>query len=162
MTGMGLFAMSAKGEMAVVLDPQGFGRVEGTLARAALAGGPPRQLAESVVAADWRPDGSELAIVRSGNGKDVLEYPIGHTLYDPSPGHITHIRVSPRGDAVAMLDSPGVGRHRRRGGAGRSRGPGDDAVDAAGTACSVWRGRPTATRSGSPARAPARHRRCTR
>ena len=106
MTGMGLFAISAKGEMAVVLEPQGFGRVEGTLARAALAGGPPRQLAESVLAADWRPDGSELAIVRSGSGKDVLEYPIGRTLYDPSPGHITHIRVSPSGDAVAILVHP--------------------------------------------------------
>jgi hypothetical protein len=106
MTGMGLFAMSAKGEMAVVLEPQGFGRVEGTLARAALAGGPPRQLAEAVLAADWRPDGSELAIVRSGSGKDVLEYPIGRTLYDPSPGHITHIRVSPSGDAVAILVHP--------------------------------------------------------
>jgi hypothetical protein len=106
MTGMGLFAMSTKGEMAVVLDPQGFGRVEGTLARAALAGGPPRELADGVLAADWRPDGSELAIVRSGGGKDVLEYPIGRPLYDPSPGHITHIRVSPAGDAVAMLVHP--------------------------------------------------------
>jgi hypothetical protein len=106
MTGMGLFAISAKGEMAVVLEPQGFGRVEGTLARAALAGGPPRQLAEGVLAADWRPDGSELAIVRSANGRDVLEYPIGRPLYDPSPGHITHIRVSPGGDAVAILVHP--------------------------------------------------------
>jgi eukaryotic-like serine/threonine-protein kinase len=106
MTGMGLFAISAKGEMAVVLEPQGFGRVEGTLARAALAGGPPRQLAAGVLAADWRPDGSELAIVRSGAGKNVLEYPIGRTLYDPSPGHITHIRVSPSGDAVAILVHP--------------------------------------------------------
>ena len=92
--------------MAVVLDPQGFGRVEGMLARAALAGGPPRQLAESVLAADWRPDGGELAIVRSGNGRDVLEYPIGQALYDPSPGHITHIRVAPAGDAVAVLLHP--------------------------------------------------------
>ena len=34
--------------MAVALKPSGFGRVEGTLARAALAGGPPRELAEGV------------------------------------------------------------------------------------------------------------------
>ena len=106
MTNIGIFAMSSKGEMAVVLGPRGFGRVEGTLARAPLAGGLPRQLADSVLAADWSRDGSELAIVRSGNGKDVLEYPIGKTLYDPSPGHITHIRVSPSGDAVAVISHP--------------------------------------------------------
>ena len=105
MTGTGLFAISAKGEMALALGPTGFGRVQGTLARAALAGGPPRELAQAVVAADWRPDGAELAIVRTGNGGDVLEYPIGTTLYDP-PGHITHIRVSPTGDAVAVLEHP--------------------------------------------------------
>jgi eukaryotic-like serine/threonine-protein kinase len=106
MAGMGLFAMSAKGEMAVVLEPRGFGRVEGTLARAPLAGGVPRQLANSVLAADWNRDGSELAIVRSGNGKSVLEFPVGTTLYDPSPGNITHIRVSPTGDAVAVIVHP--------------------------------------------------------
>ena len=105
MAGTGCRHLS-RGELAVVLDPRGFGRVQGTLARAALAGGPPRQLAEGVLAADWRPDGSELAIVRSGDGRDALEYPIGRVLYDPSPGHITHIRVSPSGDAVAVLVHP--------------------------------------------------------
>jgi len=106
MTGMGIFAMSSKGEMAVVLEPRGYGRVEGTLARAPLAGGVPRQLADSVLAADWNPDGSELALVRSGGGQDVLEYPVGRVLYDPSPGHITHVRVSPSGDAVAVISHP--------------------------------------------------------
>jgi len=106
MTDVGLFALSAKNDMAVVLQPTGFGRVEGTLARAALAGGPPRQLSEGVLAADWTPDGSSLAIVQSRGGKDVLEYPIGQTLYDPSPGHITHIRFSPSGDAIAVIFHP--------------------------------------------------------
>ena len=94
MTATGLFALSSKGDMAVVLDPHGFGRVEGTLARASLAGGLPRQLAEGVLAADWLPDGSEMAAVITRGGRDLLESPIGRTLYDPSPGHITHIRVS--------------------------------------------------------------------
>jgi hypothetical protein len=106
MTGTGIFAMSSKDEMAVVLGPEGFGRVEGTLARAPLAGGVPRQLAAGVLAADWRPDGAELAIVRSSNGREVLEYPIGTALYDPSPGPITHIRVAPGGDAIAVLSHP--------------------------------------------------------
>lgn len=106
MINTGLFAISPKADLAIALEPFGFGRVQGTLARAALAGGVPRQLAESVLAADWAPDGSELAIVRSGGGRDVLEYPIGHMIYDPSPGHITHIRVSPSGDAIAVLLHP--------------------------------------------------------
>jgi hypothetical protein len=106
MPDMGLFALSSKDEMAVALKPRGFGRVEGTLARAALAGGPPRQLAESVLAADWSPDGSGLAIVQSRGGRDRLEFPIGRTLYDPAPGHITHIRFSPAGDAIAVISHP--------------------------------------------------------
>jgi hypothetical protein len=106
MVGTGIFAMSSKDEMAVVLGPEGFGRVEGTLARAPLAGGVPRQLAPGVLAADWRPDGTDLAIVRTSNGREVLEYPIGKALYDPSPGHITHIRLSPSGDAIAVLAHP--------------------------------------------------------
>ena len=59
-----------------------------------------------MLAADWSPDGSGLAIVQSRGGRDVLEYPIGRTLYDPSPGHITHIRFSPSGDAIAVISHP--------------------------------------------------------
>ena len=106
MTDMAIFSVSSKGEMAVALEPRGFGRVTGTLARAALAGGPPRALAEGVLAADWTPNGSELAIVRTGNGGDVVEFPIGTKLYDPSPGHVSHLSVSPSGDAIAMLVHP--------------------------------------------------------
>ncbi len=106
MADMTIFSLSSKGDMAVALRPTGFGRVEGTLARAALAGGPPRSLADGVVAADWSPDGSELAIVRSGTGHDVVEFPVGTRLYEPDPGHITHLRVAPQGDAIAVLLHP--------------------------------------------------------
>ena len=162
MAGTGILSISSRGELAVVLDPRGFGRVQGTLARAALAGGPPRQLAEGVLAADWRPDGSELAIVRSGDGRDALEYPIGRVLYDPSPGHITHIRVSPSGDAVAVTRASRLGRHRGLGGAGRFAGPHHAVVvrlEQRARSGVVADGRGD---SGSPARAPARRRRFTR
>jgi Tol biopolymer transport system component len=99
----GLFALSAKGDMAVALDPHGFGLVEGTLGRAAFAGGVPRELAKGVVAADWSPDGTTLAAVQSVKGHNVLQYPLGTTLYDAAPGNITHIRFSPSGDAIAFL-----------------------------------------------------------
>ena len=90
----------------MAIDPQGFGLVEGTLARASLAGGPPRQLARAVVAADWSPNGGELAAVQSVSGHSLLQYPLGKTLYDPSPGNITHIRFSPSGDAIAFIQHP--------------------------------------------------------
>jgi eukaryotic-like serine/threonine-protein kinase len=106
LTSTGLFALSSKGDMAVALDPHGFGLVEGTLGRAALAGGVARELAKGVVAADWSPDGSELAAVQSVKGHSILEYPLGKTLYDAAPGNITHIRFSPSGDAIAFLLHP--------------------------------------------------------
>ena len=92
--------------MAVALDPHGFGLVEGTLGRAALAGGVARELARGVVSADRSPDGSELAAVQSMKGHSVLQYPLGKTLYDAAPGNITHIRFSPSGDAIAFLLHP--------------------------------------------------------
>ncbi len=109
LTSAGLFALSSKGDMALALEPRGFGLVEGTLARAALAGGVPRQLAKNVLAADWAPDGSELAAVQSIKGHSVLQYPIGKTIHDPAPANITHIRFSPSGDAIAFLSHPVAG-----------------------------------------------------
>jgi eukaryotic-like serine/threonine-protein kinase len=109
LTSTGLFAVSTKGDMAVALDPHGFGLVDGTLGRAALAGGVPRELAKGVLAADWSPDGSELAAVQSTKGHSILQYPLGKTLYDAAPGTITHIRFSPSGDAIAFLLHPVAG-----------------------------------------------------
>jgi hypothetical protein len=109
LTSAGLFALSSKGEMAVALDPSGFGLVEATLGRAALAGGVPRQLATNVLAADWSPDGAELAAVQLVGGHSVLQYPVGKTLYDAAPGNVTHIRFSPSGDAIAFIRHPVAG-----------------------------------------------------
>jgi Tol biopolymer transport system component len=39
------------------------------------------------------------------DGKDRLEYPAGHVLYETT-GYVSHPRVSPAGDAVAFLDHP--------------------------------------------------------
>jgi Tol biopolymer transport system component len=105
----GLFSISSRGDMALALQPHGFGRVEGTLARAALAGGLPRQLAPGVIAADWTPDGSALAIVRSKGGRDIVEFPVGTQLYDPTPAHVTDLRFSPAGDAIAFTSHPVAG-----------------------------------------------------
>ena len=85
----------------------------GTLARAPLAGGAPRELLEMVVSADWSPDGKELAVSRLDPATStwMLEYPIGRALYK-TPNWISHIRVSPSGDRIAFLEHPGSGDDR--------------------------------------------------
>jgi Tol biopolymer transport system component len=101
-----LLAVSRSGELAVALGLAYSGWMgDGTLARTALLGGTPREIVEHVRAADWSPDGSELAIVRRVEGLEQLEYPIGKVLYKTS-GYIADIRISPDGARVAFTDHP--------------------------------------------------------
>jgi Tol biopolymer transport system component len=106
-----LLAISSTGEMALSLGshPVGTWINVGTLARAPLAGGAPRPVLEDVEWADWSPDGSSLAVVRSVGGRDRLEFPIGKVLYESSGGWISYPRVSPKGDFVAFMDHPNQG-----------------------------------------------------
>jgi predicted Ser/Thr protein kinase len=97
-------SISRAGEMALILEPQPafwLAPQAGTLARAPVAGGAPREVAEHVIYADWSPDGSQLAVVREVPGGQVLEYPIGKVLYRTA-GSIFFPKVSPRGDLVAF------------------------------------------------------------
>jgi len=102
-----LMSVSDTGEMAVLLGshPIGTWVSVGTLARAPLAGGAPREIVDQVQWADWGPDSSSLAIVRDVNGQNRLEYPPGRVLYETG-GWIGHIRISPKGDHIAFLDHP--------------------------------------------------------
>jgi Tol biopolymer transport system component len=105
-----ILAISKGGEMALMLL-QGRNFARGTLARAPLGGGVPRLLMEDVEWADWAPDGERLAVVRSVARGKRLEFPIGNVLYE-TPGWISHLRVSPRGDVIAFLDHPVPGDNR--------------------------------------------------
>ncbi|MBI3473864.1 MAG: protein kinase, partial [Candidatus Solibacter usitatus] len=107
LAGHQVLAISAQGEMAVLLNRRMPGHfvVLGTLARVSLSGGEPREILGNVQAADWAPDGSNVAIVRDSGGRNRLEFPIGKVLYE-SPGYLTHPRVSPKGDRIAFLDHP--------------------------------------------------------
>ncbi|MGB8539612.1 MAG: winged helix-turn-helix domain-containing protein [Acidobacteriaceae bacterium] len=100
-----LLAVSSTGEMAVlqgVHSPFMF-TFRGTLGQVPLSGGSPRQIAEDVEGADWSPDGKMLAIIRDIGGKQRLEYPVGHVLFE-TDGWISHMRVSPKGNEIAFLD----------------------------------------------------------
>jgi Tol biopolymer transport system component len=97
-------SVSSQGTIAMLLGrpffPQNYWA--GTLAQAPLAGGAPRETTENVVAADWAPDGNDLAIVRKVGEKQRLEYPAGKVLFE-TPEWIESIRFSPSGDRIAFL-----------------------------------------------------------
>jgi DNA-binding winged helix-turn-helix (wHTH) protein/Tol biopolymer transport system component len=102
-----LLAVSSSGEMALLqpVDNRFLFAGRGTLGQVPLTGGSPRQLAENIDWADWSSDGATLAAVRSVNGKQRLEFPLGHVLYETA-GWIGHPRISPKGNQVAFLDHP--------------------------------------------------------
>src|SRR2546426_5319266 len=108
-----LVSVSSASEMAVLLNSKAIGTWVnmGTLARAPLVGGAPREVLEQVQWADWAADGSGLAVVRDFGGRNRLEYPIGKPLYQTG-GWIGHPRVSPKGDQIAFLDHPVQGDDR--------------------------------------------------
>ena len=102
-----ILSISTTGEMAVLSGRQSFFEGFGTLARASIAGGLPRQVLESVTEADWGPDGTLAVVKRHGNMME-LEFPVGTRLHQARS--IWSMRVSPRGDRVAFFeaDAPSV------------------------------------------------------
>jgi hypothetical protein len=107
LSGATVAAISPTGEMAITLRSQVFwgGVRQGTLARASLAGGAPRELAEDVLAADFVPGSEDLAVIRREQGMVRLELPLGHLLAE-TEGWFSHPRLSPRGDLVAVVHHP--------------------------------------------------------
>jgi Tol biopolymer transport system component len=101
-----LLAVAGNGEMAVSVRPRKmspFTRA-GTLARVPLIGGTPREIAEDVAWADWSPDGSALAIMRDlGSSGFSVESPPGKVIYH-SNSWASHIRFSPDGQYLGVLD----------------------------------------------------------
>ncbi|HWC66315.1 MAG TPA: WD40 repeat domain-containing serine/threonine protein kinase, partial [Thermoanaerobaculia bacterium] len=96
-------SVSTRGEIAMLLGRPLFpvNHWAGTLARAPIVGGAARETTENVVAADWAPDGNDLAIVRKVGEEQRLEYR-GRILFE-TPGWIESMRFSPSGDRIAFL-----------------------------------------------------------
>ena len=102
-----LLSVSTNGEMAVLLNSHALGSwvTVGTLARAPLIGGSPREIIENVQWADWTPDGFNLAVVRDSGGMNRLEFPPGKVLYQTA-GWIGHPRLSPKGERIGFIEHP--------------------------------------------------------
>jgi hypothetical protein len=102
-----ILAIAPSGEMAISLGRRHTtGAItSGTLARAPMVGGAPREVMADVESADWSPDGRHLAVARIIGGRSRLEYPIGRVLYE-TDGWISHPHVSPDGGQVAFIEHP--------------------------------------------------------
>ncbi len=100
-----LLGVSASGELAFLRGPHGALRmlpaVGGTLLRVSITGGGPRELLDDVIAADWKPGGSDLAVVRRGQ----VEFPLGIKIYGQH--RFRHVRVAPDGERLALVEGPG-------------------------------------------------------
>jgi eukaryotic-like serine/threonine-protein kinase len=98
-----VMSISSSGELVILA-----GRKRGgTLATVPLAGGgAPRELLENAWAADWAPDGKNLAVIHGVDGKARLEFPIGKVLVESSGGMGGGF-VSPKGDLIAFSERPG-------------------------------------------------------
>jgi Tol biopolymer transport system component/predicted Ser/Thr protein kinase len=99
-----VLAVSSKGELAVLLKKTFF--ASGTLAVMPLAGGAMRELLENVIAADWSPDGTQLAVAVREKRETRIEYPIGRILYKTKGRLGYSMRVSGSGKQIAFVESP--------------------------------------------------------
>jgi eukaryotic-like serine/threonine-protein kinase len=95
-----ILSISTTGEMAILLG----NTLPGTLARVPLSGGAPREILADVNDADWSPDGTNLAVSRTVERKNRIEYPIGTKLYESDGRPPLSVRVSPKGDAIAFFE----------------------------------------------------------
>jgi eukaryotic-like serine/threonine-protein kinase len=97
-----VLSISSAGEMAILLGSPARS-APGTLARVPLSGGAPRAILDNVNDADWSPDGANLAVSRTVNGRNRIEYPIGNVLIDGEIRPPQMLHVSPKGDLLAFL-----------------------------------------------------------
>jgi len=108
-----ILSVSPSGELAIAINCKAShaGVCAGTLARAALTGGSPREVAEGVQQVDWTPDGNGMVVVKDVAGGSRLVGATGQVLYETS-GHISCPRVSPDGTLIAFFDHPEAGDDR--------------------------------------------------
>jgi hypothetical protein len=102
-----VLAISSTGQLAIKQQPHNAGAFArpGTMATVPLSGGSPRALLDEVEAADWSPDGSQMAVVQRTAQGYSLQYPIGKTLFT-APNWVSHARISPSGERVAFENHP--------------------------------------------------------
>ena len=79
-------AISSREELALLMRPRvhTWFVFEGTLARAPMADGTPREILEGAIAADWSPDGKHLAVVHVVGERYRLSTRSGRSCTSPT------------------------------------------------------------------------------
>jgi DNA-binding winged helix-turn-helix (wHTH) protein/Tol biopolymer transport system component len=95
-TGYDLMTVSKSGELILTKKRSSF--------RVPMNGGSPKLFMEGVMWTDWTRQG-DVALVRQEAGESKVEFPRGKTVFQTA-GYVSHLRVSPNGDAVAFLEHP--------------------------------------------------------
>lgn len=110
-----LLSISKAGEMAVLLNPRVLQNwmQTGTLARAPLGGGAPREILRDIGGADWSADGQQLAVTRflPAQRRWRLEYPVGTVIHETDKW-IERPRLSRDGSSILLLEHPISGDNR--------------------------------------------------
>ncbi len=100
-----VLSISRAGEMALIRG--GSDPYYGTLTQAPLAGGVPRELLQDVFDGDWIADTNQLAALTVERDGTFLEFPLGTKVWKAA-SFVGYMRVSPRGDLVALLEWRGT------------------------------------------------------
>lgn len=100
--GGAVVGVSRAGEVAYLKD--------GVLARAPLAGGPPKVELKGVEAADWTGEDEGFAVARAADGQYRIEFPMGHLVTQTL--RPSQLRVSPDKRYLAVTVHPQFGDDR--------------------------------------------------
>ena len=103
-----MLGISSSGELALALNAHVSAPflTLGTLARAPMSGGAPREILENVNSADFSPAGPDLAAIQTVPGRgSSLQFPIGTERVN-APYWLSDARVSPDGSEVAFIAHP--------------------------------------------------------
>ena len=110
-----LLAISKSEEMALLLNVRVLSEwmQAGTLARAPLGGGAPREIVRDIGGADWSPDGQQLVITRflPTERRWRLEYPIGTVIHETDTW-LESPRLSRDGSKILVVEHPISGDNR--------------------------------------------------
>ncbi|MGH9885777.1 MAG: hypothetical protein ACREBE_09625, partial [bacterium] len=99
-----VFDVARDGRLAVAV-PQAPDGSPVNLAVIEHAGAAPRPMVAQVIAAAFAPGSDKLAIVHIVDGRNRIEWPIGHTIYE-TEHVIAELRMSPKGDLIAFAERP--------------------------------------------------------
>lgn len=103
--GASIFSVSRQGQLALYEYGGTMPTSGGRLTKVPMNGGTPVMVDDNIMAADWHPDGQQLALVRVANGQSTLEFPAGNVLFRTA-GWISGVRFNADGKKIAFVDHP--------------------------------------------------------